>query len=170
MNFESFHLHSRIESGIKTLRYTVPTSIQIQCIPTILKGRDIIGLAQTGTGKTAGFAATSLQGDLTQQKREKALNGFRKGAYRVLVATDIAARGIDVTRISHVINFDAPDTVDAYTHRIGRTGRASKSGDAFTFMTPKDRSLVGDIENILGEKMERRMLEGFDYSVPASLC
>ena len=379
MNFESFHLHSQIESGIKTLRYTVPTSIQSQCIPTILKGRDIIGLAQTGTGKTAafalpvlqrlmagpqktaralvmaptrelaeqiheaiaqlarhtqlrcvaiyggvskipqirklgegaeivvacpgrlidlmdqgaislshlevlvldeadrmfdmgflpdirkimrrtparrqtllfsatmpddirklakeilqdplivkvgqsapvstvshavypieqhlktallvkllhrtntksvliftrtkhratrlsrkitqaGFAATSLQGDLTQQKREKALNGFRKGAYRVLVATDIAARGIDVTRISHVINFDAPDTVDAYTHRIGRTGRASKSGDAFTFMTPKDRSLVGDIENVLGEKMERRILEGFDYSVPASLC
>jgi ATP-dependent RNA helicase RhlE len=115
----------------------------------------------------AGFAATSLQGDLTQKNRQKALGGFRNGTYRILVATDIAARGIDVTRISHVINYDAPDTVDAYTHRIGRTGRAARSGDAFTFMTSKDRSLVWDIENALGEKMERRTLEGFDYRAPA---
>jgi ATP-dependent RNA helicase RhlE len=115
----------------------------------------------------AGFAATSLQGDLTQQNRQKALGGFRNGTYHILVATDIAARGIDVTRISHVINYDAPDTVDAYTHRIGRTGRAERSGDAFTFMTPKDRSLVWDIENVLGEKMERRTLDGFDYRAPA---
>ena len=376
MNFESFHFHPHIESGIRALRFATPTSIQVQSIPTILKGRDVIGLAQTGTGKTAafalpllqrllagsqkrvralilaptrelaeqiheavgqlgrytplkcvavyggvnqnpqirkvregaeivvacpgrlidllnqgvvslssvevlvldeadrmfdmgflpdirkimthipgrrqtllfsatmpedirnlakdilhdpvtvqigesvpvatvshtvypveqhlktallvkllhqtdtksvliftrtkhratrlsrqvmqaGFAVTSLQGDLTQQNRQKALGGFRNGIYRILVATDIAARGIDVTRISHVINYDAPDTVDAYTHRIGRTGRAASSGDAFTFMTPKDRSLVWDIENVLGEKMERRTLEGFDYSAPA---
>ena len=376
MNFESFHLDPKIESGIRALRYTMPTSIQVQSIPTILQGRDVIGLAQTGTGKTAafalpllqrliagsqkrvralilaptrelaeqiheavgqlgrytplkcvavyggvnqnpqirkvregaeivvacpgrlidllnqgvvslsnlevlvldeadrmfdmgflpdirkimtqiparrqtllfsatmpedirnlakdilrdpvtvqvgesvpvatvshavypveqhlktallvkllhqtdtksvliftrtkhratrlsrqmmqaGFAATSLQGNLTQQNRQKALGGFRNGTYQILVATDIAARGIDVTRISHVINYDAPDTLDAYTHRIGRTGRATKSGDAFTFMTPKDRSLVWDIENVLGEKMESRTLEGFDYHAPA---
>jgi len=376
MNFESFHLHPQIESGIRALRYTMPTSIQVQTIPAILQGRDLIGLAQTGTGKTAafalpllqrllarsqkhvralilaptrelaeqiheavgqlgrytplrcvavyggvnqnpqirklregaeivvacpgrlidllnqgavslsrlellvldeadrmfdmgflpdirrimnriptkrqtllfsatmpedirnlakdilrdpvtvqvgesvpvatvshavypveqhlktallvkllhqtdtksvliftrtkhratrlsrqmmqaGFAATSLQGNLTQQNRQKALGGFRNGTYRILVATDIAARGIDVTCISHVINYDAPDTMDAYTHRIGRTGRAARTGDAFTFMTPKDRSLVWDIENLLGEKMERRTLEGFDYSAPA---
>ena len=96
-----------------------------------------------------------------------ALSGFRDGKYRILVATDIAARGIDVSGISHVINYDMPDTVDAYTHRIGRTGRAAKTGDAFTFVTPEDRGFVGDIEHVLGERIERRTLEGFDYNLPA---
>jgi ATP-dependent RNA helicase RhlE len=117
--------------------------------------------------KDAGLPVASLQGDLSQQERQKAISGFRSGRYQILVATDIAARGIDVSRISHVINYDTPDTVDAYTHRIGRTGRAARTGDAFTLVTPKDRSLVWDIENVLGEKMERRTLEGFDYTVPA---
>ncbi len=117
--------------------------------------------------KQAGLPVTSLQGDLSQQQRQKALSGFRNGTYQILVATDIAARGIDVLRISHVINYDAPDTVDAYTHRIGRTGRATRTGDAFTFVTPKDSSLVWDIENVLGEKIERRTLDGFDYRAPA---
>jgi ATP-dependent RNA helicase RhlE len=117
--------------------------------------------------KQAGLPVTSLQGDLSQQQRQKALSGFRDGTYQMLVATDIAARGIDVSRISHVINYDTPDTVDAYTHRIGRTGRATRTGDAFTFVTPKDSSLVWDIENVLGEKIERRTLEGFDYRAPA---
>jgi ATP-dependent RNA helicase RhlE len=117
--------------------------------------------------KQAGLPVTSLQGDLSQQQRQKAISGFRNGTYEILVATDIAARGIDVSRISHVINYDAPDTVDAYTHRIGRTGRATRTGDAFTFVTPKDGSLVWGIENVLGEKMERRKLDGFDYRAPA---
>jgi ATP-dependent RNA helicase RhlE len=117
--------------------------------------------------KQAGLPVTSLQGDLSQQQRQQALSGFRSGTYQILVATDIAARGIDVSRISHVINYDAPDTVDAYTHRIGRTGRAERTGDAFTFVTPKDSSLVWDIENVLGEKMARRTLDGFDYKAPA---
>jgi len=117
--------------------------------------------------KTAGFPAASLQGDLSQNQRQAALNGFRDGKYRVLVATDIAARGIDVTRISHVINYDMPDTVDAYTHRIGRTGRAEKAGDAFSFVTPEERDLVGNIEYVLGERIERCTLEGFDYTTPA---
>jgi superfamily II DNA/RNA helicase len=117
--------------------------------------------------KRAGFAVASLQGDLSQNRRQAALEGFRSGKYRILVATDIAARGIDITRISHVINYDMPDTVDAYTHRIGRTGRAAKTGDAFTFATPEDRALVGNIENVLGEKIERRTLENFDYTAPA---
>jgi ATP-dependent RNA helicase RhlE len=376
MNFESFHLHSHIQSGIKDLRYTVPTSIQVQCIPPILRGRDVIGLAQTGTGKTAafvlpilqhlmagsrkpvralimaptrelaeqihqavgqlgrytrlrsvaiyggvnknpqirklhegaeisvacpgrlidlmdqgvislsqvevlvldeadrmfdmgflpdvrkiirqvpvqrqtllfsatmpdsirslakeilrnpvtvqigenmpvstvshavypveqhlktallvkllrrtvtgsvliftrtkhratrlstqmkqaGFAATSLQGDLSQQNREKALSGFRNGTYRILVATDIAARGIDVSGISHVINYDMPDTVDAYTHRIGRTGRAARTGEAFSFMTRSESTFLLSIESILGEKLETRKLKDFDYALPA---
>jgi ATP-dependent RNA helicase RhlE len=117
--------------------------------------------------KKSGFLVTSLQGDLPQNKRQEALNGFREGKYQILVATDIAARGIDVSKISHVINYDMPDTVDAYTHRVGRTGRASRTGDAFTFVTRPDRAFVWTIENILGEKLERRILENFDYTIPA---
>ncbi|MGA2192925.1 MAG: C-terminal helicase domain-containing protein, partial [Nitrospirota bacterium] len=100
---------------------------------------------------------------LSQNKRQAALDGFKTGRYRVLVATDIAARGIDVTRISHVINYDMPDTVDAYTHRIGRTGRAERTGDAFTLVTPDDRDMLRGIERLLGKKPEVRKLHGFDY-------
>jgi ATP-dependent RNA helicase RhlE len=114
----------------------------------------------------AGYPAASLQGDLPQNKRQAALNGFRDGKYRILVATDIAARGIDVSGISHVINYDMPDTADAYTHRIGRTGRAAKTGDAFTFVTREDRAFVWTIEKALGEAIERRTLEDFDYTAP----
>ncbi len=115
----------------------------------------------------AGFRAASLQGNLSQNKRQAALDGFRNGSYQVLVATDIAARGIDVSLISHVINYDIPDTTDAYTHRIGRTGRAAKTGDAFTFITREDEIMVRSIERVLGEKVERRTLKGFDYAKPA---
>ncbi len=114
----------------------------------------------------AGFSATSLQGNLSQNRREEAIEGFRNGTYQILVATDIAARGIDVSAISHVINYDIPDTVDAYTHRIGRTGRISRSGDAFTFITNEDAAMVHDIELTLGEKLVRKKLDGFDYSKP----
>jgi len=82
------------------------------------------------------------------------------------VATDIAARGIDVSRISHVINYDMPDTVDAYTHRIGRTGRAAMTGDAYTFVTSEDRAFLWTIERALGEKIEKRIVDDFDYAVP----
>jgi ATP-dependent RNA helicase RhlE len=115
----------------------------------------------------AGYRAASLQGNLSQNRRQAALDGFRDGSYKVLVATDIAARGIDVTRISHVINYDMPDTTDAYTHRIGRTGRAEKTGDAFTFITREDEDIVRSIERVLGEKVERRTMKGFDYNKKA---
>ena len=115
----------------------------------------------------SGYRAVSLQGNLSQNKRQEALDGFRKGAYQILVATDIAARGIDVSSISHVINYDMPDTADAYTHRIGRTGRAAKTGDAFTFVTREDNDMVRAIERVLGEKVDRRIVEGFDYKKPA---
>jgi ATP-dependent RNA helicase RhlE len=114
----------------------------------------------------AGYHAASLQGNLSQNRRQEALQGFRDGRYQVLVATDIAARGIDVSCISHVINFDMPDTADAYTHRIGRTGRAAKTGDAFTFMTREDEPMVRSIERVLGEKVVRCTMEGFDYKKP----
>jgi ATP-dependent RNA helicase RhlE len=116
--------------------------------------------------KTAGFPVTSLQGNLSQNQRQTALNGFRNGTYRIMIATDIAARGIDVNSISHVINYDMPDTVEAYTHRIGRTGRADKRGNAFSFITPQERDFAGAIEHILGERIERRTLQDFDYTVP----
>jgi ATP-dependent RNA helicase RhlE len=115
----------------------------------------------------AGYKAASLQGNLSQNKRQAALDGFRDGSYQILVATDIAARGIDVSSISHVINYDIPDTTDAYTHRIGRTGRAAKTGDAFTFVTREDESLVRSIERVLGEKIGRRLLKDFDYKKAA---
>ena len=111
-----------------------------------------------------GHRAASLQGNLSQNRRQEALDGFRNGTYTVLVATDIAARGIDVSQISHVINYDVPDTVDAYTHRIGRTGRLERTGDAFTFVTSEDTAMVRDIERTLGEPIPRKTLEGFDYA------
>jgi ATP-dependent RNA helicase RhlE len=114
----------------------------------------------------AGHRTTSLQGNLSQNKRKAAIGGFRNGSYRVLVATDIAARGIDVSRISHVINYDMPDTTDAYTHRIGRTGRADKTGDAFSLVTREDEAIVRSIERVLGSRLERRSLAGFDYQSP----
>ncbi|HAM52773.1 MAG TPA: RNA helicase [Nitrospiraceae bacterium] len=115
----------------------------------------------------AGHRAASLQGNLSQNRRQAALDGFRNGSYQILVATDIAARGIDVSSISHVINYDMPATADAYTHRIGRTGRAAKTGDAFTFIVREDEDMVNSIERILGEKIERRTLHGFDYKKAA---
>jgi ATP-dependent RNA helicase RhlE len=110
-----------------------------------------------------GLRATALQGNMSQNQRQRAMNGFRKGKYDLMVATDIAARGIDVNEISHVINFDMPDTVDAYTHRIGRTGRAQETGEAFTFATPEDGPMIHSIEGVLGYPIKRRELDGFDY-------
>ena len=109
------------------------------------------------------YRVSSLQGNLSQNRRQKAIDGFRNGTYDILVATDIAARGIDVSDISHVINFDMPDTVDAYTHRIGRTGRALKNGEAFTLAVPEDAPMVRDIEKVLKSPIERRQFPGFDY-------
>ncbi len=115
----------------------------------------------------AGYRAASLQGNLSQSRRQAALDGFRSGSVQILVATDIAARGIDVTRVSHVINFDIPNTTEAYIHRIGRTGRAACSGDAFTLVTSEDQAMVGAIEKVLGTAIERRAVAGFCYDAPA---
>lgn len=115
----------------------------------------------------AGYTAASLQGNLSQNRRQAAMDGFRNGTYQILVATDIAARGIDVSQVSHVINYDIPDTSEAYIHRIGRTGRAARNGDAFTMITGEDTAMVKAIERTLGAAIERRTVEGFDYSVPA---
>ncbi|MHB9096388.1 MAG: DEAD/DEAH box helicase, partial [Syntrophales bacterium] len=116
------------------------------------------------------YRVSALEGNMTQNRRQDAINGFREGKYDILVATDIASRGIDVSEISHVINFDMPNTVDAYTHRIGRTGRACQNGEAFTFAAQADETMVREIEHVLGARIERRRLPDFDYSsfVPES--
>jgi ATP-dependent RNA helicase RhlE len=116
---------------------------------------------------TAGYRSASLQGNLSQTRRQAALDGFRDGTFQILVATDIAARGIDVTRISHVINYDIPSTPEAYIHRIGRTGRATRSGEAFTLITGEDKDMVRAINRIIGSEIEQRTLSTFDYELPA---
>lgn len=118
----------------------------------------------------AGYRSVSLQGNLSQGKRQAALDGFRKGTFQILVATDIAARGIDVTRVSHVINYDIPSTPEAYIHRVGRTGRAAHRGEAFTFVTGDDRNMVRAINRIIGSKIEERTLSAFDYNMPSSMA
>jgi len=112
----------------------------------------------------SGFDATALHGNLSQNKRQQALDGFSRGRYKILVATDVAARGIDVRKVSHVINYDIPDTIDAYTHRIGRTGRASETGDAFTFVTGSDSFTARSIKRVLGNKLKHCAVDGFDIA------
>jgi ATP-dependent RNA helicase RhlE len=119
-----------------------------------------------GQLKQSGFHVAALQGNMSQYERQAALDDFRSGQAKILVATDIAARGIDVLTISHVINYDMPDEIDAYTHRIGRTGRIGKTGEAFTLVTAEDNAMIRDIEKLLNTKIERRTLEGFDYTAP----
>jgi ATP-dependent RNA helicase RhlE len=115
--------------------------------------------------KNEGFKVSSLQGNLAQSRRQAAIDSFRCGKSKILVATDIASRGIDVLRISHVINYDMPDTVDAYTHRIGRTGRIDNTGEAYTFICREDAEMVRAVERVLGKKIERRILPGFNYDM-----
>ncbi len=110
----------------------------------------------------AGHRAVALQGNMSQNARERAMEGFRQHRFDVLVATDIAARGIDVEQVSHVVNFDMPNTPDAYTHRIGRTGRAERAGQAYTFVTLDDHSMVRQVESRIGASIPRRTLDGFE--------
>lgn len=116
----------------------------------------------------AGHKAASLQGNLSQNKRQSTMKAFRSGNCTVLVATDIAARGIDVSKVERVYNYDMPDTPETYTHRIGRTGRAERSGEAMSLTTSEDRSMLKAVERLLGSPMERRRVDGFDYESPAA--
>jgi ATP-dependent RNA helicase DeaD len=110
---------------------------------------------------TKGFPVDVLQGDLTQKERDTVMRSFKKERTQFLIATDVAARGIDVRGVSHVINYDIPDTVDAYTHRIGRTGRACETGDAFTFVCQEDQGLLRAITHLLGDRENYRVMERF---------
>ncbi len=114
-----------------------------------------------------GIAAGRIHGNRSQGQRTEALAAFKNGRTRVLVATDIVARGIDVEALDHVVNFDVPHTADDYIHRVGRTARAELTGDAYTLVAPEEESIVWTIERVLGRSIERRKVEGFDYGSPA---
>ena len=116
----------------------------------------------------AGYRSASLQGNLSQGRRQAALNSFRSGECQILVATDIAARGIDVSNVSHVINYDIPSTPEAYIHRVGRTGRAEHTGEAFTLITAEDTLMVKAINKAIGSCVEQRTLTDFNYDAPSA--
>ncbi len=115
----------------------------------------------------SGISATSLQGNLSQNQRQASMDKFRQGRVKVMVATDIAARGIDVTRVSHVINYDLPNTAEAYTHRTGRTGRMERLGQALSLVTQDDLPMVRTIERLMGQRLERCKMEGFEVELAA---
>jgi len=117
--------------------------------------------------KRNNHAVAVLHSNRTQREREQALRGFRDGRFEVLVATDIAARGLDIADVSHVINYDVPQHPEDYIHRIGRTGRMEATGDAFTLMVAEDRRHVEAIERFISQKIPRIKLEGFDYRYTA---
>jgi len=167
---------SRPAHTVSHTLYPVPQHLKKKLLVRILKDTNtdsvlIFARTKHRTRRLAqqiskkGFQVTSLHGDRSQNQRQSALKGFKQGRYQIMVATDIAARGLDVNGISHVINYDMPDTADAYIHRIGRTGRAEASGDAFTFCTPDDRGMVKKIERIMKQKLPQQRMDDFDYEV-----
>ena len=117
--------------------------------------------------ETQGITTGTLHSNRSQNQRLRALNSFRDGAVRVLVATDIAARGIDVEGISHVVNYDFPPQAEDYVHRIGRTGRAHAVGDAISFVTSEDHAPLRTLERFIGRGIVRKKAEGFDYNAAA---
>jgi len=159
--------------------YPVTSNLKTRLLLAILKQTDTESvLIFTRTKQRAsrlaeqiersGYKVTSLHGNRSQGQRQSALNGFKDGAYQIMVATDIAARGLDVEHISHVINYDMPDTADAYIHRIGRTGRAERSGDAFTLVTPEDNAMVRELEKIMSQELPQQLITGFKYDEPTA--
>jgi ATP-dependent RNA helicase RhlE len=163
--------------AIQQALYPVPKHLKIQLLLAILEKMKVDSmLVFTRTKQQADIvsrqlreariSAACIHGDFKQRDRISALEGFRSGKHRVLVATNIAARGLDVEGITHVINYDVPDHAEDYVHRIGRTARYDADGDAITLVSPDDEALVHRIEYLLGREIERKMLPGFNYDVP----
>ena len=115
-----------------------------------------------------GIQAAAMHADKSQSQRTRALDDFKSGRVRVLVATDIAQRGLDISGITHVINYDVPQQAEDYVHRIGRTGRAASEGDAFTFMSPDEIAMVRTIERVIGQEIPRISVAGFDFGTMAA--
>jgi len=172
-----------IDEPIGTIRHAVYLADSTQKLDMLLR---ILG--RTGDGQVlvfsrtkhrtkklayqllqAGVSTTSLQGNLSQPQREAAMNSFRKGKAKVMVATDIAARGIDVSQVTHVINYDMPDTAEAYTHRTGRTGRMEHLGSAVSLVTQDDLPMLCTIERMMGQTLELRKLSGIEATFVNSI-
>lgn len=165
--------------GVSQSAYPVPMHLKTELLMALLQQHEmesVLVFARTKDRterlarrlKESGFKAAMIHGDRTQGQRLAALAGFRERAYRILVATDIAARGLDIDGISHVINFDVPMTPEDYVHRIGRTARAQAVGDALTLVTPVEESAFSAIQQLIKAKIPRHTLAGFDYSRVAS--
>ncbi len=166
---------SKPATGITQALYPVPQELKSSLFLELLNRGDMKeALVFTRTKHRAnrlaeflakkGIKAERIHGNRSQAQRTEALAGFKSGKYRVLVATDIAARGIDVEALGHVVNFDVPPAPEDYIHRIGRTGRAELTGEAFTFYSPEEEADIRGIERAISKKLPRVTLEGFDYS------
>ena len=162
-------------TGITQALYPVPQELKSSLFLELLKRGDMNeALVFTRTKHRAnrlaeylaknGIKSERIHGNRSQSQRTEALAGFKSGKYRVLVATDIAARGIDVEALGHVVNFDVPPAPEDYIHRVGRTGRAEMTGEAFTFFSPQEEPDIKSIERAIGRKLPRVFIEGFDYS------
>jgi ATP-dependent RNA helicase RhlE len=162
-------------TGITQALYPVPQELKSALFLELLERGDMKeALVFTRTKHRAnrlaeflgkhGVKAERIHGNRSQSQRTEALAGFKSGKYRVLVATDIAARGIDVEALGHVVNFDVPPAPEDYIHRVGRTGRAEMTGEAFTFFSPQEEADIKAIERAIGRKLPRVTIEGFDYS------
>ena len=162
-------------TGITQALYPVPQELKSALFVELLRRGDMKeALVFTRTKHRAnrlaeylgknGVKSERIHGNRSQSQRTEALAGFKSGKYRVLVATDIAARGIDVEALGHVVNFDVPPAAEDYIHRVGRTGRAEMTGEAFTFFSPQEEPNIKSIERAIGRKLPRVYIEGFDYS------
>ena len=165
---------SRPAAGITQAVYPVPRHLKTDLLDQFLLGDSVssaIVFVRTKRGadrltrslQRRGHSVAALHGDRSQGQRERALSDLKRGRVQVLVATDIASRGIDVKDISHIINFDVPHTPEDYVHRIGRTGRVEAVGDAFTLMSPEEKKELAAIERFLGRSIPRVMVPDFDY-------
>ena len=125
--------------------------------------RDADSLAQLLRNEGGDYNITVMHSDIRQRDREKALKGFKSGDFDVIIATDLAARGLDISGVSHVVNYQVPENAEDYVHRIGRTGRANKEGDAFTLLSADELDHAASVERFIGQKIERRRVDGFEY-------
>jgi ATP-dependent RNA helicase RhlE len=165
---------SKPAAGITQAVYPVPRALKTALLDALLGRADVSGVivftrTKRGAEKLArqleklGHPVAALHGDRTQSQRERALRDLKRGRVQVLVATDIASRGIDVEDLTHVINFDVPMAPEDYVHRIGRTGRADATGDAFTLMSPEEERDMKAIERFIGKSILRVTVPDFDY-------
>jgi ATP-dependent RNA helicase RhlE len=165
---------SRPAAGITQAVYPVPRNLKTELLDEILSAIDVRSMivftrTKHGADRLArqlgkrNYAVAPIHGNRSQSQRERALGDLKRGRIQILVATDIASRGIDVEGISHVVNYDVPHTPEDYVHRIGRTGRVDAVGDAFTLMSPEEQHDVAAIERFLGRSIPRVLVPDFDY-------